>query len=391
MILNFCLFKYFPYGGMQRDCLRLAKACYDANYEVNIYVIKWHGIKPEGINVLEFPQKNFHNYKKYQNFNTQVLEYINKKFSKSGIKSLNIGFNKMQGLDIYYAADGCFITKNQKRSWIHRITGRYRYFKKMEYAVFGNANDDNIKNTNILFLIDKQKQVYQDYYKTDNNRLNIMPPVIESIDFIRELNEIISVNGSKYKNDYKEKLFQKLNIDCPKYLFLLIGSGFKTKGLDRILYGLSYLKQQGLSNFRLLVIGNDKASSFTALINKLKLGNNITFTGGRSDIIELMHIADLLLHPAYNENTGKVIIEALASGLPVICSDSCGFAKYVTNSDGGIVINNFTQDKFNANLYELIIDANKRSHFSRNGIKYGTNFQKDSDANKLLEVINNFK
>jgi UDP-glucose:(heptosyl)LPS alpha-1,3-glucosyltransferase len=48
MILNFCLFKYFPYGGMQRDCLRLARACSKAGYQVNILTINWKGPKPEG-------------------------------------------------------------------------------------------------------------------------------------------------------------------------------------------------------------------------------------------------------------------------------------------------------------------------------------------------------
>jgi len=386
MILNFCLFKYFPYGGMQRDCLRLAIACHNEGYQVNILTINWKGPKPDGLNIIEFPQKNFLNYKKYINFNNQILEFINQNYTAKNIKTLTIGFNKMQGLDIYYAADGCFMTKNQSSAKFHRITGRFKYFKRMEHIVFNNNLDNKTK---ILFLIDKQKDIYQNYYKTDSSRLYIMPPVIEILDKIKILNNKKAINDPEI-NQYKENLKYGLDIRKDELIFLLIGSGFKTKGLDRILLGLNYIKNHGIENFKLLVAGNDKSSSFDSLIKKLNLRNNIIFTGGRSDVAELMQTADLLLHPAYNENTGKVIIEAMSSGLPVICSGACGFAKYVKESEAGIVLDDFIQEEFNKSLYSLIIDENKRQNFSENGKKYGVNFQKDADAQKLLEVIRAF-
>jgi len=45
-----------------------------------------------------------------------------------------------------------------------------------------------------------------------------------------------------------------------------------------------------------------------------------------------------MLHPARLENTGTVIIEALANGLPVIASDACGYSKYVEASGAGLVV-----------------------------------------------------
>lgn len=386
MILNFCLFKYFPYGGMQRDCLRLAMACKEAGYKVNILTINWNDKKPEGINIIEFPQKSFFNYKKYINFNAEVLDFINKNYISQTIKTLTIGFNKMQGLDIYYAADGCFMTKNQERSRFNRITGRFKYFKKMEHAVFSNEKDNKTK---ILFLIEKQRDIYQNYYKTDNSRLHIMPPVIEVLDKIEKLNYQKSINDSNI-NQYKENLEYGLDIAKDDLIFLLIGSGFKTKGLDRILLGLDYVKKHGFENFKLLVVGNDKASSFENMIKKLDLKSNVIFTGGRSDVAELLQAADLLLHPAYNENTGKVIIEAISSGLPVICTGVCGFAKYVKDANAGIVLDDYNQDEFNQNLNDLIFDKNKRLEFSKNGKEYGVKFQKDADAKKLLEIIKTY-
>jgi hypothetical protein len=39
--------------------------------------------------------------------------------------------------------------------------------------------------------------------------------------------------------------------------------------------------------------------------------------------------ADLLIHPAYNENTGTVLLEALVAGLPVLTTAVCGYAHYI--------------------------------------------------------------
>jgi UDP-glucose:(heptosyl)LPS alpha-1,3-glucosyltransferase len=60
--------------------------------------------------------------------------------------------------------------------------------------------------------------------------------------------------------------------------------------------------------------------------------------GIRQDIPAIMAAADVLVHPARIETTGTVIIEALANGLPVVTTDTCGFAPFVETADAGVVI-----------------------------------------------------
>ena len=49
MKLAFVLFKYFPYGGLQRDMLRIAAACQQLGYEIHVYTLSWQGDIPDGI------------------------------------------------------------------------------------------------------------------------------------------------------------------------------------------------------------------------------------------------------------------------------------------------------------------------------------------------------
>ena len=48
-----------------------------------------------------------------------------------------IGFNRIMGLDIYYAADPCYVAKIEERhSPLYRLTGRYRHFAAVEASLF---------------------------------------------------------------------------------------------------------------------------------------------------------------------------------------------------------------------------------------------------------------
>ncbi|MFO6381679.1 glycosyltransferase, partial [Pseudomonas aeruginosa] len=101
-------------------------------------------------------------------------------------------------------------------------------------------------------------------------------------------------------------------------------SGFKTKGLDRSLKALAALPKALRRRTRLIAIGQDDPKPFLLQIAALGLNDQVQILKGRSDIPRFLLGADLLIHPAYNENTGTVLLEALVSGLPVLVTDVCG-------------------------------------------------------------------
>ncbi len=68
------------------------------------------------------------------------------------------------------------------------------------------------------------------------------------------------------------------------------------------------------------------------------MSDQVQILKGRSDIPRFLLGADLLIHPAYNENTGTVLLEALVSGLPVLVTEVCGYAHYIAEADAGRVL-----------------------------------------------------
>jgi UDP-glucose:(heptosyl)LPS alpha-1,3-glucosyltransferase len=98
----------------------------------------------------------------------------------------------------------------------------------------------------------------------------------------------------------------------------------------------------------------------------------VTWFGGRDDVQRFLLGADLLLHPAYMESGGIVLLEAMIAGLPVIATDVCGFAPLIEEAAAGLVLASpFEQAALDAALVRVLDDAAERARWSAQGIAFG--------------------
>lgn len=355
MNLAFCLFNYFPYGGLQRDFLRIAKECIQRGHHVDVYTMRWEGEPDKRISVHILPPEGLQNHTRRKNFAKKLqIELAKKKYD------LVVGFNKMPGLDVYYAADTCFQAKARKQhGFWYRLLPRYRQNVKFENAVFSAES-----KTKVLLISKLQQPEFEKFYQTQSERFHLLPPGISR-------DRIAPENAGEIRDNLREKY--QLTDDA--FLLLMVGSGFKTKGLDRSLIGIANLPQNIRKNTYLFVIGKDHAEAFQKQAKKLKISKQVKFLGGRDDIPKFLLGADLLLHPAYNENTGTVLLEAIVAGLPVLTTDVCGYAEYIQKADAGVVLPSpFQQAQFNTTLADML-SSNKRITWHQNALAYA----KDAD------------
>ncbi len=348
--LAFCIFKYFPFGGLQRMCLQLAQACAQNGHQVDIYTLSWQGPYPENINVIIVPTRGLSNHQQYQNFADYIG--INVRYTVDAI----IGFNKMPHLDIYYSADPCFIDKvHRNKAFFYRMTPRFRHFYEFEQAVFGIES-----STIILLHAEVEKKHFQHYYHTPENRFILLPPGIS-----RDC--MYPIDAQNIRAQYRADL----ELQEQQKLILMVGSGFKTKGVDRALLAFHALPTQLRDQCRLVIIGQDNAKPFIRLAKKLQIDRSVQFFNGRNDIPNFLLAADLLLHPAYRENAGMILLEAIVAGLPVLVTAVCGYAHYIDEAQAGLVLPEpFDQNKLNKNL-ALMLTSSLISHWQQNGIAFG--------------------
>lgn len=361
MKLAFCLFRYFPFGGLQRDFLRIAHECIKRGFTVDVYTSKWEGPRDPHLSVTVIPPTGWQNHSRMASFVKRLQPYLREEHY-----DLVVGFNKMPGLDVYYAADTCFQAKARllHGAW-YRLMPRYRHWVTYEKAVFTKES-----KTAILLISKNQQADFMQYYGTNPERFYLLPPGIAK-------DRMAPDNA----DEIRLKTREEFHVRDDELLLLLVGSGFKTKGLDRILRGIAALPTDVKNRTRLFIIGDDHQSVFERQASKLQIREHIFFMGGRKDVPRFLLAANLLLHPAYNENTGTVLLEAIAAGLPVLTTDVCGYADYIRSANAGVVLSSpFQQTEFNQTLQEMLRSP-KQMEWRQNGL----GFAKTADIYSMPE------
>ena len=117
MLIAFCLFKYFPFGGIPRDLMKMSDECKKRGHTVRVYAAKWEGPRPDDIELFIAPVKALSNRVRYERFARWVRDH-----TSHNPVDLLVGLNKMPGLDVYYAGDSCFEEKARtQRGAIYRL------------------------------------------------------------------------------------------------------------------------------------------------------------------------------------------------------------------------------------------------------------------------------
>ncbi|WOG28465.1 glycosyltransferase family 4 protein [Endozoicomonas sp. 8E] len=366
MILAFALYKYFPFGGLQRDFLRIALECQKRGHRVLVFTTCWQGEKPDGFDIRLLKVNGYSNHVRMKSFQQQIGKTL-----ADQPEVILVGFNKMPGLDVYYAADTCYLDKALSKGWWYRLTSRFRYYKAFEEAVFSQES-----KTVSLLISALQKPVFQRYYHTPEERIHLLPPGI-SKDRCRP------ENAETLRAEFRKEF----SLTDRDKLVLMVGSGFKTKGLDRAIRAIASLPARQKQSTRFFVIGQDKQKTFESLSKQLGIEHQLRFFAGRDDVPRFLLGADLLIHPAYNENTGTVLLEALVAGLPVLTTDVCGYAHYIRDAKAGIVLPSpFNQDSLNEAV-STMLDSEHWLEWQNNAIAFSQSEDLYSLPERAADII----
>lgn len=368
MQLAFCLYKYFPFGGLQRDFLRIAQACVARGHAVRVYALEWEGEQPDGLEIVLLPARALTNPARYRLFN----DLLQLDLQARPVDRV-VGFNKMPGLDVYYAADPCYAEKAaERRGWLYRLSGRFRHFSAYERAVFAPES-----NTEILMISTVQQPLFEKHYGTPKSRFHLLPPGIAP-------DRRAPANAAEIRAAFRDEF----GLSDDQRLVVQIGSGFRTKGLDRSLNAIAALPEALRARTRFIVIGQDDPRPFRIQVKALRIEENVTILPGRTDIPRFLLGADVLIHPAYAENTGTVLLEAVVAGLPVLTTAVCGYARYISEADAGKVLPEpFEQSTLDAALSSMLSDDAVRGRWSANALAWAETADIYSLPERAADII----
>ncbi len=172
----------------------------------------------------------------------------------------------------------------------------------------------------------------------------------------------------------------KLNI-------LFVGRiGERRKGLKFLIRAFNYIRQQ-VPNVRLIIVGKGDTKGYERYLRYNKI-ENVVFTGFVSDemLPRYYKSAQVFCAPSTGgESFGIVLVEAMASGLPIVASDIPGYASVIQHGKQGLLVEPKNIEMLAMSLIRLLSDSNLRDKMSQEGREKAAQFSWKNISQRVLE------
>ena len=138
---------------------------------------------------------------------------------------------------------------------------------------------------------------------------------------------------------YRAEKRSALGIPPSTIVLLFVGNNYRLKGLEPLMAAMRLLRQRFPTQpFRLLVAGRGQVARYRRKAQRLDVSDLVLFLGPVRNIEQYYAASDIYVHPTFYDSCSLTVLEALASGLPVVTTRSNGAADAIVCEEGGRVI-----------------------------------------------------
>lgn len=143
-------------------------------------------------------------------------------------------------------------------------------------------------------------------------------------------------------------------------VLLAVAHNFRLKGVDKMIQAMADGRVRELGNVFAIIVGRDNPKNLVERAAATGLADRVFFAGPSQRVSAFFHAADVLVHPTYYDPCSRVVLEAMAAGLPVITTRYNGAAERITDGREGYVIDCPTDLAALADRIARLADADHR-------------------------------
>ena len=185
------------------------------------------------------------------------------------------------------------------------------------------------------------------------------------------------------RNVDKKKLLEEYGIKNKKTL-LYVGRVHESKGLQYVVAAVKDL------DVNFLIVGRDAgfSSVLKEKIKEYRIGDRVKLLGGieDKDLLEIYSLADAFILFSSWEGFGIVVLEAMASGLPVIVSDRGSLPTLIKHKENGLVVKYLNVKELEENIQLLFKDKKLEKKILKNSKVFVKNFEYSKVAKQYEEI-----
>jgi UDP-glucose:(heptosyl)LPS alpha-1,3-glucosyltransferase len=184
----------------------------------------------------------------------------------------------------------------------------------------------------------------------------------------------------------RRRVRQRLGLRAEAVAALFVAHNFKLKGLGSAIRALAGVVGRGNDSARLMVVGRDDPQPWRRLAKRLGVGEALLFAGASEKPSEFFWAADLLVHPTFYDPCSRVVLEALACGLPVITTRQNGAAEVMTEGREGYVIDSGHEIGALTDRWCELMDPQVRRRCSEYALEKRHQVSMERHVEQMLEV-----
>jgi glycosyltransferase involved in cell wall biosynthesis len=184
----------------------------------------------------------------------------------------------------------------------------------------------------------------------------------------------------------KNELRNKFGLNKTQKIILYAGTLRPVKGLTYLIEAVKIINDK---NNRLLLVGyGEEREHLENLVKKLKIENIVTFVGEvpNKEVFEYMTASDVLVLPSLSEGFPNVILEAMASGLPIIATKVGGVPEIINNEVNGFLIDPKNPQQICEKILLIFKDEKLREKISQNNKMEAKKYSWESVIDNLEKV-----
>lgn len=179
----------------------------------------------------------------------------------------------------------------------------------------------------------------------------------------------------------KEKMRQELNIKEDTVVLFSVGELSGRKNHKVVIEAIGRIKNE---NIKYIIAGTGPSEdTYNKMLKKLGIEDKVQLLGFRKDIKELCSMSDIFVFPSLQEGLPVALMEAMASGLSVVCSDIRGNVDLIQDGQGGFCCNVNDIDVLEKAIYTLYNDAELRREYGNFNLERVKQF----DIKKIEEIM----
>jgi glycosyltransferase involved in cell wall biosynthesis len=283
------------------------------------------------------------------------------------------------GADVFFSPDGiCSLTASVPQvlvihdlAYLHfpdALPGfQQRYYRSQTPRFIRKA-------ARIITVSEFSRQDILRHYPQAQGKIEVVPNAAE--DAFRTL-------------DWHEREAVKEKFTGGMEYFIYTGSIHPRKNLLNLLKAFSAFKKRQKTGMKLVLAGRLawQHEAFTEALSRYKYRNDVWLAGYQPEetFRQLLGAAYALVYPSLWEGFGMPLLEAMKSGVPVLCSNTSAMPE--TAADAALLFDPLDPDDIGRQMTKIYIDETERARLIERGLERSSLYHWDRSAARIREIL----